>query len=292
MRSEKEMMDLIINVAKSNERIRAAYMNGSRVNPNAPKDKYQDYDIVYVVTEMEWFLANKDWISVFGESIMVQEPDKNNIAKGKDLDISISYAWLMLLKDGNRIDLIIEPVCENYGEDKLTVTLLDKDNKLPKIPPPSDVDYYVKKPTEGQFASVTNNFWWCLQNVAKGIARDQLTYAMNMYIQVVHEELETMVKWYIGMHNDFSVNVGLWGKCFKKYLPENLYEMYVKTYSDADYENLWRAIFVACDLFRTLALVVSNHFEFSYNKQEDDNMMEYLLKIKNETDEKNKKGKI
>ena len=281
MRSEKEIMDLILSVAKSNERIRAVYMNGSRVNPNVTKDKYQDYDVVYVVTEMKWFLKNKDWISVFGEPIMIQEPDKNDIAKGKDLDISISYAWLILLKDGNRIDLIIEPVCENYGEDKLTVTLLDKDNKLPKIPPPSDVDYYIKKPTEGQFTSVTNNFWWCLQNVAKGIARDQLTYAMNMYIQVVHAELETMIKWYIGIHNDFSANIGLWGKYFKKYLPENLYEMYVKTYSDADYENLWEAIFIACGLFRTVALVVGSHFEFKYNKQDDDNMMEYLSKVKN-----------
>jgi len=285
MRSEKEMMDLIINVAKTNERIRAVYMNGSRTNPNASKDKYQDYDIVYVVTEMAWFHENKDWISVFGESAVIQEPDKNDIAEGADLDINISYTWLMLFKDGNRIDLHIEPVYENYGEDygedKLTVTLLDKDNILPQIPPPSDVDYYVKKPTEGQYISATNNFWWCLQNVAKGIARDELTYAMNMYIQVVHEKLESMVSWYIGIHNDFSVNVGSWGKYFKKYMPENLYAMYVKTYSDANYENLWDAIFTACDLFRIIAPVVGNRLGYTYNKQEDDNMTAHLTKIKN-----------
>ena len=281
MRSEKEMMDLIISVAKTNERIRAVYMNGSRTNPNALKDKYQDYDIVYVVTEMAWFHENKDWISIFGESAVIQEPDKNDIAEGADLDINISYTWLMLFKDGNRIDLHIEPVCENYGEDKLTVTLLDKDNKLLQIPPPSDVDYYVKKPTERQYISAANNFWWCLQNVAKGIARDELTYAMNMYIQVVHEKLESMVKWYIGIHNDFSVNVGSWGKYFKKYLPENLYDMYVNTYSDANYENLWRAIFTACDLFRIIAPIVGNRLGYTYNKQEDDNMTAHLTRIKN-----------
>ena len=38
MRSEKEMMDLILETAKNDERIRAVYMNGSRTNPNAPKD--------------------------------------------------------------------------------------------------------------------------------------------------------------------------------------------------------------------------------------------------------------
>ena len=35
MRSEKEMMDTIIEVAEKDARIRGVYMNGSRTNPNA-----------------------------------------------------------------------------------------------------------------------------------------------------------------------------------------------------------------------------------------------------------------
>lgn len=51
MRNEKEMFDLILDVARQDDRIRAVYMNGSRANPNVEKDPYRDYDIVYVVTE-------------------------------------------------------------------------------------------------------------------------------------------------------------------------------------------------------------------------------------------------
>lgn len=51
MRTEREIFDLILHVARNNEQIRAVYMNGSRANPNVQKDIYQDYDIVYVVTE-------------------------------------------------------------------------------------------------------------------------------------------------------------------------------------------------------------------------------------------------
>ena len=280
MRSEKEMFDLILNVAKANERIRAVYMNGSRANPYAIKDRFQDYDIVFVVTELDWFHKNKNWISVFGEMIMVQEPDKNNIANDADSDINTSYTWLMLLEDGNRIDLHLETVTANYGEDSLTVTLLDKDNRLPQIPSPTDVNYYVSKPTEPQYLSCCNNFWWCLQNVAKAIKRDHLTYAMNMYIHVVHERLETMVTWYIGAHNGFSVNVGAWGKYFKQYLPDDLYDIYVKTYSDANYENLWDSVFTACKLFRIVAATVGAELGYEYNRQDDCNMTTYLRKIK------------
>ena len=280
MRNEKEMLNLILSVANKNDRIRAVYMNGSRTNSNAVKDRYQDYDIVFVVTEMEWFHKNKDWISAFGELLMMQEPDKNDIANGEDRDISISYSWMMLFKDGNRIDLHIETVPTDYGDDSLTVTLLDKDNRLPQLPLPTDADYYLEKPTEPQYVSCCNNFWWCLQNVAKGIKRDQLTYAMNMYVQVVHMELEKMIGWYIGAHNDFSVNLGMWGKWYKAYLPIELYEAYAKTYADANYDNLWGAIFTACGLFRQLAVEVGSVLEYTYNKQDDVNMTGYLINVK------------
>ena len=59
MRTEKEMFDLLISIAQSDERIRAVYLNGSRTNPNVPKDIFQDYDVVYVVTETKPFIVIK-----------------------------------------------------------------------------------------------------------------------------------------------------------------------------------------------------------------------------------------
>lgn len=52
MRTEQEMLDLIITFAKQDHRIRGVLMNGSRVNPNIKKDIFQDYDIVYLVTDV------------------------------------------------------------------------------------------------------------------------------------------------------------------------------------------------------------------------------------------------
>lgn len=66
MRSEEETYGLIMDIAKADERILAVYMNGSRTNPNVPKDLFQDYDIVYVVKETKTFIEDKDWIHKFG----------------------------------------------------------------------------------------------------------------------------------------------------------------------------------------------------------------------------------
>jgi len=110
MRNEKEMLDLILRIAQEDERIRAVYMNGSRTNPNAPKDIFQDYDIIYVVTETASFINDEKWISRFGDLIMIQEPDKLDRGIGMNMNFDRSYVYLMLFTDGNRIDLHIETI--------------------------------------------------------------------------------------------------------------------------------------------------------------------------------------
>ena len=284
MRTDEEMFDLIFAIATSDERIRAVYLNGSRTNPNVDKDKYQDYDIVFVVIETESFIADKDWINAFGEIAIVQEPDSNDLGWGIDHDFSKSYGWLMLFTDGNRVDLHImvkDAALDDYLSDTLTIPIMDKDDFLPEIPATCDKGHWLKPPTKEKYHSCCNEFWWCLNNVAKGIVRKQLPYTMRMYTEVVHIELEKMTEWYIGINSNFSVSTGMWGKYFEKHLPYELYAMYVKTYLDGDYENLWAAIFVACDLFRIIAPKVGEYFNFEYRINEDLNMTDYLNKVKN-----------
>lgn len=289
MRSESEMMNMILDFAKTDERIRAVYMNGSRTNLKVPKDIYQDYDIVYVVTETESFLKDESWITIFGSTLIVQEPDLNDVQTGtvnEQFDFSRRYAWLMLFDDGNRIDLSIEIKEEaekNFLDDKLTVLLLDKDKFLPEIQPPTDEDYHIKEPVGNQYYACCNEFWWCLNNVAKGIARDELPYAMKMFNHYVRDMLDKMVEWYIGINTNFSVSAGKMGKYYKNFLSPELYEMYTETYSDSNYDNFWVAVFTACDLFRITSLTVANHFGYDYNDQDDKNMVSYLNNVKNNT---------
>jgi len=58
--------------------------------------------------------------------------------------------------------------------------------------------------------------------------------------------------------------------------------MYLKTYSDSQYENFWAAVFTACELFHTAAVYVAEHQGFSYNQREEDAMITYLTGIKKE----------
>jgi aminoglycoside 6-adenylyltransferase len=280
MRSEREMLDLIIKTARNDERVRAVVMNGSRLNPKAPKDFFQDYDVVYLVTEKESFLADPGWIEVFGDLMILQLPDEMSDPppEGRGL----YYGYLMQFADGNRIDLSLFPVdkVDQLEQDSLTLTLLDKDGVLPNFPPPNDSGYMPKPPSAKAFFDCTNEFWWVSPYVAKGLWRREIVYARHILDVYVREQLDKMLAWYVGMCSGFQKSPGKLGKYLESCLEPELWQLLLSTYSDADYARTWEALFAMGELFRRIAIPVAQHFGYSYPHGDDQRVSAHLRHIR------------
>lgn len=267
MRTEKEMFDLILKTAREDERVRAVILNGSRANPHAPRDIFQDFDIIYVVTEISSFKENPDWIRCFGEMMILQLPDEMDDPHPAD---NQSYAYLMQFMDGNRIDLTLVDMAKlaEVGNDSLSILLLDKDGRVPVLPPASESGYLPKAPTAKQFADCCNEFWWVCPYVAKGLWRRELIYARYMLDEIVRGQLMKMLEWYIGMNTDYKVNAGKYDKYFEKYLPDDLWRQLLETYADGSYERTWQALFSMVELFSKIAQPVAERSGFKYPREE------------------------
>ncbi|EOP29352.1 aminoglycoside 6-adenylyltransferase [Bacillus toyonensis] len=280
MRTEKEMLDLIINTAKEDERIRAVIMNGSRINPNVKRDCFQDYDIMYVVKDMQSFTSNHNWIHRFGEIMIVQMPEEMSLLPA---DEDGKFPYLMQFIDGNRIDLTLVPaelIHTFVGQDSLSKLLLDKDNCLEEFPPASDKDYLVKKPTEKEFLDCCNEFWWCSTNVGKGLWREELSYAKGMLEGPMRDMLVVMLEWHIGMKTKFTANAGKFGKYFEQYVEKDVWEQFKRTFSNAEYENIWDSFFIMGDLFRKVANEIANTYEYQYPQDDDNKVTSYLKHVR------------
>src|SRR6266498_4140154 len=281
MRTEQQMLDLIIETAQCDERIRAVIMNGSRANPNAPRDPFQDFDIVYIVTDVEPFTRNLEWIRRFGEMMILQMPED---MQDPPPDNGGYFVYLMQFMDGNRIDLGIFTLSQweeqNKDGDSLSVLLLDKDGVVQPFPPASDADYLPKSPTAKSFADCCNEFWWDSPYVAKGLWRQEILYAKHIQDVYVKEQLMKMLTWHIGVKTDFKVSPGKLGKYFEKYLEPELWDMLLKTYADASYENTWNALFVTCNLFRKVAVPIAEHFGFDYPFDDDKRVSAHLEHVR------------
>ncbi len=282
MRSDQEIMELILHRAQSDPRILAAYLKGSRTNPNVPKDIYQDFDLMYVVTETESFRANPSWLEEFGPIILKQEQD-DAFGYGERFGIQGNYqdgySWLLLFADGSRIDVGVETreaMKRGAWRNKLFLPLLDKVCCLPDLPASTDEDFHVKRPTQAQFQGCCKEFFWCLCDVEKGIARDELPFAMTTYNTLVRDMLEQMLCWYIGVTTNFSLSCGKLNKYFKSLLPQDVYRAYVNTYSSGDYTHLHQAMDTARSLFHQIACFVGQALDFPYPQEDEDGCAWYL----------------
>lgn len=274
MRSEDEMLKTIISAAQTDPLIEIAFLCGSRAIASVKKDIYQDYDVEYYVKDIKPYWYNISWLeSIFGKILLIQTP---NLMDDPSLtpETSDEFTYLAIFEDGVRIDLTIHSTpFEDNGEP--SIVLLDKTGKLDKAYGDESV-YHSRKPSQTEFSNCCNEFWWCLNNVAKGIARGEMPYAMQMLNSVVRPQLDMMVSWYIGSITDFSVSSGKMGKYFKNYLPDSLYSRYLKSYTTAVPAKMWTAVIETCKLFSDLAKVVSRDLYLEYNKSEERGLQIYL----------------
>lgn len=279
MRTERQMMDLLCGIAQADERIMAAFLNGSRTNQNAPRDIFQDYDVVYVVKDTAPFIEDPHWLDQFGQRLYMQCPEALDRACGKRADFSRCYGYLMQMADGVRIDLRLmspERAEEEIASDQLCVLLLDKEGVLPPIPPASDRTHWVQPPSAPQFDRCCNEFWWCLNNVAKGLWREELLYAMDMLNQVIRPELLAMLCWQVGVTTHFSCSVGKCAKYLGRYLPPADWQQLLRTYPPATPDAMWQAVFTMCDLFDAAAHRVAAAMSYPYDERQAANSRFFL----------------
>ncbi len=277
MRQERDVYEAILSFAAQEERVRAVILNGSRANPDAPRDIFQDYDILFAVSDMDALLLDRGWIERFGERIIMQTPD--------EIDPSDppreTFAFLMLFTDGVRIDLALHPQDKiaSMPLDRHHRVLLDKDGIAGALTGADIADHRPSPPTASEYAACCNEFWWVSTYVAKGLWRGELPYAKTMCEGPVRDMLYRMVVWWIGVQSDFAADPGKFGKCFERHLPPDLWQGYLQTYSGPGPDDMWKALHVMGSLFRGVAADVGRALGYPYPEQDDARVTAYLQRV-------------
>ena len=99
MRSETEIKKLVLDFARHDDRVRAVLLNGSKANPNIQPDKLQDFDLLFLVDDLESFTADHSWTNIFGEQLIFQLPDTMAFGEKANDNGKTSFAYLMLFSD-------------------------------------------------------------------------------------------------------------------------------------------------------------------------------------------------
>lgn len=279
MRTEQEMMELILDFAKGDDRIRLVTLEGSRANKNIPRDTFQDFDISYFVTNVDSFKKNDDWLVFFGKRLMMQKPEDMELFPP---ELGGWYSYLMLFQDGNRLDLKLIPI-EDVGNyfgisDGLVEVILDKDRLVKTDVNSSDKQYWIKKPTAREFDDCCNEFWWVSTYVVKGLARKEILYAIDHLNRQVRPNLLRMLAWKVGLEKGFTFSIGKNYKYIEKYLPSEDWGLLMSSYSQEDYLKVWKSLFTCYELFRKYSKTIAEDLTYQYPNY-DKAISEYTQQI-------------
>jgi aminoglycoside 6-adenylyltransferase len=97
---------------------------------------------------------------------------------------------------------------------------------------------------------------------------------------ILHEQLLKMLIWYFGIRTGFKKAPGKLGKYLKEDLEPEIWAELENTYSDSNFEHIWEALFTAGRLFHRVAKAVASNFGFEYPQKDDDNVSQFIRRIK------------
>mgnify|MGYP003296660456 CR=1 FL=1 len=258
---------LVYGVLGTERRNVFSYYDKTLVN-RLEEVKKQKYDINSELFFPKWYLERLCNAGKFTKSVL---KSNNEIVQIGDND---SGRLIKLTPTGNSTK---ENVLENL---EMYQIIVDKDEILPKPLEDAVKQYYVKKPQEIEFQCTCSDFWWCTNNVAKGLWRKEIPYTMDVLNYVLRPQLLRMLNWKIGYEYDFSISTGKSGKYIEKYLPKEDYSKFLKTYPVGDVEAIWDAVFEMCDLFQSTAEELSGNMGFSYDYVKAKNCRDFLEHIR------------
>ena len=264
MRTETEMLDVILQTAKTLQ-VKAVAMSGSRTDTKAPKDEFQDYDVVYIVDDLDNLTSNLSWLDQFGKRIIEQEVSLGN-----------RRLYLMLFEDGNRIDLTLCPKehIQEWVDSEAGFTVLEDTENLFEPYFPNPERYWITPATETDFEKACNEFWWVSAYVVKGICRHQVIYATDHLYGICQQELLKVLAWQVASDKE-TVDVGKNYKYLFNYLPTEKEKEFSDLLDFSSIEKLTQSLYVTMKLFHQEAQYLAQKMGYNYDKEAAERMIQY-----------------
>ena len=266
-RSQAQMLRLILQTAKS-LKVQAVAMSGSRTDTKAPKDEFQDYDVVYVVDDLDNLTSDLAWLDQFGTRIIEQ----HNILGNRRL-------YLMLFEDGNRIDLTLCPKdhIQEWVDSEADYTVLKDEKGLFESYTTSPQRYWTNPASPIDFEKACNEFWWVFAYVVKGICRKQVIYAMDHLYGICQQELFKILAWQIASDRG-AVDIGKNYKYLFNYLPIEKEKEFSNLLDFSSVEKITQSLFSTMNLFHREAQILAQKMGFDYDMEVAEKMIDYAEK--------------
>ena len=264
MRTDQEMLGQILETAKKLQ-VDAVALSGSRTNQKVQTDEFQDYDLVYVVDDIDNLTSDLSWLDQFGKRIIEQE-------------VTLGYRrlYLMLFEDGNRIDLTICPKehIQEWVDSEAGFTVLEDKKGMFDTYSPTPERFWIHPASKTDFEKACNEFWWVSVYVVKGICRHQVIYATDHLYGICQQELLKILAWQVASDRG-RVDIGKNYKYLFNYLPAEKETEFSNLLDFSSLDKIIQSLLATMEFFHREAQYLANKMGFEYDREVAEKMVEY-----------------
>jgi len=263
-RSQEQMLRLISQTGQTLQ-VAAVALSGSRTDTKAPKDEFQDYDVVYVVDDIDNLTSDLSWLDQFGKRIIEQE-----------VTLGHRRLYLMIFEDGNRIDLTLCPKdhINEWVDSEAGFTVLVDEKGLFESYSPSPQRFWIHPASETDFEKTCNEFWWVSAYVVKGICRKQVIYETDHLYGICQQELLKLLAWQAASDKG-KIDIGKNYKYLFNYLPSEKEKEFSNLLDFSSLDKITQSLLATMKIFHQEAQILSQKMGFEYDREVAEKMIQY-----------------
>ena len=264
MRTDQEILELILETAKKLQ-VDAVALSGSRTNQKIQTDEFQDYDVVYIVDDLDYLSSDFSWLDQFGERIIEQE-----------VTLGHRRLFLMLFEEGNRIDLTLCPTeyIQEWVDSEEGFTVLVDEKGLFESYSSSPERFWIHPASETDFEKSCNEFWWVSAYVVKGICRKQVIYATDHLYGICQQELLKILAWQVASDRE-AVDIGKNYKYLFIYLTAEKEKEFSNLLDFSSLDKIIQSLLATMQIFHQEAQSLSQKMGFEYDREVAEKMIQY-----------------
>jgi aminoglycoside 6-adenylyltransferase len=258
-----------IEMAEYDERIRAAFIVGSRARVEVPADEYSDLDLVAIVEDPGTFLKETSWLREIGkhyltflENTAVGGGVERRVPFEEGLDVDFAFFSVSSLteleRDPEPLAVFAKGVKVLFDKDGIITTLVHQaPKKLPaaQMPAPEEVGHII------------HDFWYHAVLAAKKIGRGELLDAKSICDSYMKDLLMQLVRAQAMLYHGSAFDTWHGNRFFEKWAERDIVAAYKSLYASYNEADVWKALRNTMRFFKKTAKNVCGEMNLRYPEE-------------------------
>ena len=266
----------IVAWAQAEEAIRAVVVTGSLSRQDGTMDEWSDLDVQIITKDVARYTSNRRWLEHIGDVWLhfPLEPDEGFLlvwfAGGKKVDFN--FRLLIEVQE----ELATGELSDEYQRGYRVI--VDKDNLYSQLPPSPHISPMPEPPSEHEFYSTVNEFWFEAIHVGQYIRRREF-WVVKFRDWTMKTDLLQMMEWHARAQHNWQINTWIIGKRIEKWLDPETWQAIQRIWSGLEVAESWQALLAMIEVFNCLSGAVAEKLAFEYQAELYDEISEYIHEL-------------